>query len=150
MKTNTSTPSTRTKKDFTPEELAVMRQDKKNLIVSLIGKVKSLEEQEKINILKNEHIEKIDSSPLSARNTLLVYIQGQVRGFKPTVIGGYKQWSNDVNRRVKKGEKGILIIIPQKQKDKPKEPFFAGKFVFDISQTEEIPINEKTTEDLPF
>jgi hypothetical protein len=144
MKTNTNTPTTKARKDFTSEELAVMKQAKKNLIVSLISKVKSLDEQDKINIFENEHIEKIDSSPLSERNTLLVYTQGQERGFKPTVIGGYKQWSNDVNRRVKKGEKGILIIIPQKQKDKPKQPFFAGKFVFDISQTEEIPLYDKS------
>lgn len=79
----------------------------------------------------------------SANNSLLIWLQ------KPdaTYVAGFARWANDFKRYVKKGEKGIRIIVPILQKrqnssedeDMRNLDFLRGfrcSYVFDVSQTE--------------
>ncbi|KAL3948835.1 ArdC-like ssDNA-binding domain-containing protein [Lentilactobacillus hilgardii] len=84
----------------------------------------------------------------SARNIDLIYSQNP----EATQIAGFKQWKNDFNRSVNKGEKGIRIAAPiikkltpedQKRLDTTEEKAIVGYRyipVFDISQTSGEPV----------
>ena len=64
-----------------------------------------------------------------------------------SVVAGFKQWQKH-GRVVSKGSKGYLIAVPSKSKEKEGENeeeaelFFLFKTVFDISQTEELELEE--------
>lgn len=79
----------------------------------------------------------------SANNTILIWLQ------KPeaTYVAGFARWINEFDRTVRKGEKGIRIIVPILRKKKMEEwkdeqdiqeivKGFRCSYVFDISQTE--------------
>jgi hypothetical protein len=114
-----------------------LRENKKKRIIEIVSIIKTLSDIQQAELLSGQLIENISNQQLSERNNLFLRIQAKERNLELSCVGGYKQW-NEVNRQVKAGEKGFLIIIPMKQKDK-QEPFFGGKYVFDISQTEEMP-----------
>ncbi len=83
---------------------------------------------------------------LSVRNQCLLVFQA---GDNPlSVVAGFKQWQK-YNRIVSKGSKGYLIAVPSKNNSKKEEEteeenetFFLYKTVFDISQTEELILEE--------
>lgn len=96
----------------------------------------------------------------SLGNTLLIWMQS--RG--ATHVAGMKTW-NSLGRKVKKGEKGIVIFAPVIKKMKEKtsrmdtdstqEPIeteierpvgFRAVYVFDVEQTDGKPVPEITTE----
>lgn len=94
-----------------------------------------------------------DGHPLSGNNTVLCIMQ---RGDKPlSMVGGFHQWKEH-GRRVKRGENGMGIFFPchTKAKDADGEAvtdengeektsrYFRIGYVWDISQTEEIPATE--------
>lgn len=64
-----------------------------------------------------------------------------------TRVAGYATWRS-LNRQVRRGEKGIRIIVPRRRKanedDTPEESrlFFGSAVVFDLSQTEGEPLPE--------
>ena len=69
-----------------------------------------------------------------------------------TFVAGYRAWQK-MNRFVRKGEKGIAILAPCVYRDREDETktriYFKTVYVFDISQTDGIPlpeINWRTTE----
>jgi len=91
----------------------------------------------------------------SLNNSILIYSQ------KPdaTYVAGYRAWQKNFNRHVKKGEKGITILVPYIYKEKEKTAdengeketekteekeishiYFRPATVFDISQTEGEPL----------
>ncbi|MHB8318143.1 MAG: ArdC-like ssDNA-binding domain-containing protein [Acidimicrobiales bacterium] len=79
-------------------------------------------------------------------NTMLIAMQ------KPdaTYVAGFKNWKNEHNRTVKKGEKGIWILAPvvkkvepedgSKEKETSRVVGFRSVAVFDVSQTEGEPL----------
>lgn len=95
----------------------------------------------------------------SIRNQILIYIQARAQGFDPSAVCPLSAW-NKVGRKVKKGEKGLQILVPMifKGQDAPAPdagvlvPFghdfeandgstpghtwFKVAYVFDLSQTE--------------
>lgn len=95
----------------------------------------------------------------SVRNTILIYMQAADRGFEPSAVCPFSAW-NAVGRRVKKGEKGLQILVPINLKGKeapkpedgamvlfghdfemndgsqPGHTWFKVAYVFDLSQTE--------------
>lgn len=95
----------------------------------------------------------------SLRNQILIYLQANARGFEPSAVCPMSAW-NKVGRHVRKGEKGLQILVPMifKGKDAPTAedcamvPFghdfetndgstaghtwFKVAYVFDLSQTE--------------
>ncbi len=83
----------------------------------------------------------------SVNNCLLIYMQ------KPdaSMVAGYRVWSTDFHRQVRKGEKSIRIIAPVKrkavEKDEDDNTYRIAGFrvchVFDVSQTygEPVPVN---------
>jgi hypothetical protein len=64
-----------------------------------------------------------------------------------TVVAGFRKWKS-LGRTVKKGEKGIPILIPLFRKVDPNDPdseelyAFGTGYVFDVSQTEGDPLPE--------
>lgn len=89
----------------------------------------------------------------SLNNTLLIAMQRP----DATLVAGYKAWQDKFDRHVKKGEKGIRILVPFKYKYKKKSEneeetkqdtpengmadeeeriYFKPKMVFDVSSTE--------------
>lgn len=97
----------------------------------------------------------------SDRNKVLIYFQAMARGFVPSAVMPFRAWK-EIGRRVKKGEKGLQILVPliYKGKDTPKPEdgvmvlsghdfstddgsrkenvWFKIGYVFDLSQTEKI------------
>ena len=76
-------------------------------------------------------------------NQMLIAIQ------KPdaTMVAGFHLWKK-MNRNIKKGEKGIAILVPcfprkdEIEKDPDKPVFFKTAYVFDVSQTDGAPLPE--------
>lgn len=91
----------------------------------------------------------------SFRNTLLIYSQMP----EASLVMGFRQWKN-LGRSVKKGERGLMILVPSTYKkrgngeapaegadeatDSPEEigVRFVTGYVFDVSQTEGEPMPE--------
>lgn len=95
----------------------------------------------------------------SIRNTILIYLQADARGFEPSAVCPFSAWKQ-VGRRIKKGEKGLQILVPMHFKGKeaptpddcamvlhghdfemndgstPGHTWFKVAHVFDLSQTE--------------
>lgn len=68
----------------------------------------------------------------SFRNMCLIFAQRE----NATRVEGFRAWKK-LNRTVKKGEKGIVIISPIFKKSEDKEEVrFKASYVFDVSQTE--------------
>ena len=96
----------------------------------------------------------------SVRNTLLILMANP----NATLVAGYKAWSRNFNRYVKKGERGIPIFAytPSKQtvekeltdssgkitvkKEEVIVPAYKVVYVFDISQTSGAPLPEPVKE----
>lgn len=81
----------------------------------------------------------------SLNNCILIALQCPHASY----VAGYKAWQNKFNRQVKKGAKSIRIISPymkkKKQDDDTEEEVITGfgqGFVFDISDTYQIPDKE--------
>ena len=94
----------------------------------------------------------------SARNTMLLMFETMFRkGRMFQMARGYKQWQNEFNRTVKKGEAAMWILAPQKKiiaKEVDKETgeeikhyktYFKTIPVFELSQTEGEPIPRNET-----
>lgn len=69
----------------------------------------------------------------SIRNCCLILAQRP----DATECAGFKDWGT-VGRKVKKGAKGIAILVPMRKKDSEDEVWFSWRYVFDISDTEAI------------
>ncbi len=89
--------------------------------------------QEYLNAMSHFH-------SYSFKNSMLIFQQ------KPeaTLVAGYRLWQKQFDRHVNKGETGIRILVPMKQKknssetdDEPQKMpiYFRTASVFDISQT---------------
>jgi hypothetical protein len=68
----------------------------------------------------------------SIRNCFLILAQRP----DATECAGFKDWGT-VGRQVKKGSKGIAILVPMRKKDS-EDVWFSWRYVFDISDTETV------------
>ena len=78
----------------------------------------------------------------SFANWMLMWAQGELRGFQVTRPAGYRAWQT-FDRHVRKGEKGLKILAPMIGKDDEgnKHVFgFKVVSVFDVSQTDGEPL----------
>lgn len=69
----------------------------------------------------------------SPQNALMILLQ------KPTATqcAGFHAWRK-AGRSVKKGSKGLAILVPLGKLDDDDKPIFSWRYVFDISDTEEL------------
>ena len=69
----------------------------------------------------------------SLQNALMILLQ------KPsaTHCAGFHAWKA-AGRSVRKGAKGLAILVPLGAKDEDDKPIFSWRYVFDITDTEEI------------
>ena len=129
------------KKDFKKESLA---KDANSLLIDFAKSLDSKETEAKWQaMLKNM----VKFYRYSIHNQVLIKVQSP----NATRIGAYGFWKSH-NRQVKKGSKGIMILIPvpyQKEVVNPKgeleiknKIFFKTGYVFDISQTKGDPLPE--------
>ena len=75
----------------------------------------------------------IEGHPLSVHNACLAYMQ------RPdvTIVGGFRQWIA-AGRQVRKGEHGIMVWAPTKNRDEESDrPGFVPITLFDVAQTDE-------------
>ena len=75
----------------------------------------------------------IEGHPLSVHNAVLAYMQ------RPdvTIVGGFRQWIA-AGRCVRKGEHGIMVWAPTKNRDEESDrPGFVPITLFDVAQTDE-------------
>lgn len=114
----------------------VMNEERKAKFSSLAKRLKAMSEDQKIGIVLGRGIVNVEGKALSLNNMVLLLFQAN--GTVPTVVGGFKQWKT-AGRYVKKGEHGLMIWYPSRNKVEEGEAeelrFFVGT-VFDISQTE--------------
>uniref|UniRef100_A0A6M3LV14 N-terminal domain-containing protein n=1 Tax=viral metagenome TaxID=1070528 RepID=A0A6M3LV14_9ZZZZ len=113
-----------------------MNEERKAKFSSLAKRLKAMSEDQKIGIVLGRGIVNVEGKALSLNNMVLLLFQAN--GTVPTVVGGFKQWKT-AGRYVKKGEHGLMIWYPSRNKVEEGEAeelrFFVGT-VFDISQTE--------------
>lgn len=89
----------------------------------------------------------------SGRNTMILMFETMFRkGAMFQMARGFRQWENEFNRTVKKGEKAMYILAPQKriiekyvdeetgEEIKKYQHYFKAVPVFELSQTEGEPI----------
>ena len=89
----------------------------------------------------------------SGRNTMILMFETMFRkGAMFQMARGFRQWENEFNRTVKKGEKAMYILAPQKriiekyvdeetgEEVKKYQHYFKAVPVFELSQTEGEPI----------
>ena len=124
-----------------------MNQGKKEKIGLLMKQLSMIDEEQREIIAGELGITNPDGHILSVRNQCLLVFQA---GDNPlSVVAGFKQWQKS-GRIVSKGSRGYLIAVPSKNKakedkkedDEENETFFLYKTVFDISQTEELILEE--------
>ena len=122
-----------------------MNQTRKEKIKILMKQLSKIDDEQKDIIAGELGIINPEGHVLSSRNQCLLAFQA---GDNPlSVVAGFKQWQKH-DRVVSKGSKGYLIAVPSKNKSKDEneedesETFFLYKIVFDISQTEELILEE--------
>ncbi len=124
-------------KQFTEEERAAYRQQKKDKLQTIREALASLSEEEKARIQANCSIVTVEGHTLSPVNTVLTYLQYP----DASVVAGFRQWKK-ARRSVKKGEHGFSIWAPKIQKTDGEETGeidgFLAVTLFDISQTQPI------------
>jgi len=123
-----------------------MSDDKKEKISQIIKKLADLPAEKREELSGKLGIINPDGHQLTPRNQCLIYFQN-IDEIRISVVAGYKQWQSAEGgqRQVKKGEHGFLIAVPSQKNQKQEEVneqdvFFFYKTVFDISQTEELPV----------
>ena len=87
----------------------------------------------------------------SFANTRLIWAQSLARGFTPSRVAGYRAWQ-ELDRQVRKGEKGLQILAPVVRKVTPEDSTeeerrvvgYRVVHVFDIAQTDGEPLPEVT------
>jgi hypothetical protein len=145
--------TTKSYKDMTREERKAAAQAKAQAALDRIGDgVRSVWESEAwerwLTTLAKFH-------SYSLNNTMLIAMQmpGATR------VASYRSWQRDFNRHVRKGERGIEVLVPMVVKGKPEDPDEAPQdereaaerrrlvgfrvgHVFDVSQTEGEPLPE--------
>ena len=116
-------------------------------VIDLINKPNELE------IFFRTYGEQYHYNKYSPRNTVLLMFQTSARKNRMFQMArGYKQWQNEFNRTVKKGEKAMQILAPRQkvvgvevdeetgEETKKYATYFRIVNVFELSQTEGEPI----------
>lgn len=118
-------------KQLSPDQI-----EKKSRFDAMIKQIAAMCDEEREALAARSPIVTIEQRPLSARNQCLIAMQRP----SATIVGGFRQWLN-AGRCVRKGEKGLTILVPAAKKGKPDQPaesdsvWFMRGTVFDISQT---------------
>ena len=135
------------RKPATPEQQAA-RQEKFNRMRELGRKIKAMAPDERAEIAAKLGAITIEGRPLSIYNSCFIWSQMETA----SVVGGYAQWKRS-GRQVMKGEHGLSIWIPkanpkteseaqQAEADAEDRPAFFLGTVFDITQTQELTIQQ--------
>ena len=122
-----------------------MSDDKKQKISKIIKQLAELPAEKREELSSKLGIINPEGHMLTPRNQCLIYFQN-VDSISISVVAGYKQWQK-FQRQVKKGSHGFLIAVPSGLKtdknqghEEDEDIYFFYKTVFDISQTEEVPL----------
>ena len=129
--------------DDKKEKIPVHKNQRKVQVSKIIKQLAELPAEKREELSGKLGIINPDGHQLTPRNQCLIYFQN-IDEIKISVVAGYKQWQK-FQRQVKKGEHGFLIAVPSQKNQKQDEEneqdvFFFYKTVFDISQTEELPV----------
>lgn len=150
-----------TMKQLNEHQLAT-RDERRARFQELIKQLSELSDEERAARLKGLGFLKLSTqAPYSPANSLLIAFQAN--GTHPTILGGFAEWLKK-GRAVRKGEHGYMIWIPigtRKEevpainehgelttmlKDSSQDVRFFIGTVFDISQTEEKPSDDRSSQ----
>ena len=120
-----------------------MSDDKKAKLRDIIKQLADLPAEKREELSAKLGIINPEGHILTPRNQCLIYFQN-VDGITVSIVAGYKQWQK-FQRQVKKGSHGFLIAVPsggskKEENEEDEDVYFFYKTVFDISQTEEVPL----------
>lgn len=118
--------------------------DRRTRMQQFAAKVAKMTPEQRMEMFQAHPIVSIEGKSLSVYNTCFILTQDE----QATVVGGFQQWRR-VGRVVKKGERGLSMWFPRRQRedlDKQEGEMAAGELemrfmlgmVFDVMQTEEI------------
>jgi len=122
------------------EQKQIKRQEKKEKIIRIRKTLSEMSEEQRQAIADKYGIVTVEGHLLTPHNQCFLVAQSEINF---TVVGGFQQWKKS-GRIVRKGEHGVLILVPSKTNsdenpeivsDGEDVRFFSAT-VFDISQTE--------------
>jgi len=123
------------KRELTEEQKAATA-ERRAKFGELVRQVTAMTDEQRQQLAARIMVTTVEQHTLSMHNQILVALQAP----SATIVGGFQQWRAQ-GRKVSKGQHGIAIWIPKKEKkdDTGEEgeikTFFMG-YVFDITQTE--------------
>lgn len=129
------------------DEDKIKAEQKKAKLREFIDQISKMSDEELFQLKQRINIITCDGHGLSLKNTALLDLQAKGIGKTVSVIGGFQQWL-DKGRVVRKGEKAFTILVPSEGKAKDEagnetpKMFFRFVSVFDISQTDEVSLEE--------
>lgn len=111
--------------------------ERKARFADLSRKIAALDDVQRAQLAAAMPVVTVAGHALSAHNACMIAMQCA----SATVVGGFKQWLA-AGRCVRKGEHGMMILVPTAKKDpetgEPGKTYFIPGYVFDVSQTEEL------------
>jgi len=122
------------------EQKQQLRQEKKEKIIRIRKTLSEMTEEQRQAVADKFGIVTVEAHLLTPHNQCFLVAQSEINF---TVVGGFQQWKKS-GRIVRKGEHGVLILVPSKTNsdenpeivsDGEDVRFFSAT-VFDISQTE--------------
>lgn len=126
------------KRQLTDEQKAAT-EEKRRKFHAMVKKVAAMSDEQRAELASKTMVATVEGHTLSLHNQILVALQCP----SATLVGGFRQWHGQ-GRTVRRGEHGISIWVPSKQKPSGGPDatvsaedlrFFIGS-VFDVSQTE--------------
>lgn len=113
---------------------------RRQAFADLSRKIAAMDDIQRAQLAATMPIVTVAGHALSVHNACLIAMQCH----SATVVGGFKQWIA-AGRCVRKGEHGMMILVPASKKDpetgEAGKTFFVPSYVFDVSQTEELKVD---------
>lgn len=111
--------------------------ERKARFADLSRKIAALDDIQRTQLAATMPVVTVAGHALSTHNACMVAMQCA----SATIVGGFKQWIA-AGRCVRKGEHGLMILVPCSKKDpetgEPGKTYFVQGYVFDVAQTEEL------------
>ena len=109
--------------------------ERKAAFAELTRKIAAMDDIQRAQLAATMPVITVAGHALSAHNACLIAMQCH----SATVVGGFRQWIA-AGRCVRKGESGMMILVPAARKDadtgEPGKTFFVRGYVWDVSQTD--------------
>ena len=132
-----TTATRRPRRTLTPEQQAAS-DARRQAFREYARAVSAMSEGERVAMADRAGLRTVEGHELSTTNAVLAIMQRPAA----SVLGGFNQW-RAAGRQVRKGEHGIMIWAPTKNRDEDSDrPGFVPITLFDVAQTDESEASE--------